>query len=341
LFIAVVWSGVAGFGLFGLLLLTGALESGGTDPAGRGISQGFGCILMVIAAAAGGAMLLGIRWRGWVYVGAAILALPLIVGAIFGLFGMREQARYERETADRLSGKADFGNQPPLLAVAEAIARNDPEAIRAAAQNVPDLNASGEEGKTLLYFAVDRALEHPEFITAVQALLSLGADPNFNNGQLNSFAMWRAVSGTVDLLRAMLDAGGNPNGPDLRGNPIIFSNWEMTFNETERPARFRLLLDRGVDVNSAYPTTAPFQPGYSLLLARVNPGRGDHAGYADAIELLERGADPKHSAVDGTNLVQMLQEHRQYFAATEQDVPREFQALWDWLLAHDLLPKDA
>ena len=338
--VAVLWTAVGGFALIGLLLLTGALDGAGSDPAGRGISSAFGCIMTVIALAAAAAMLLAIRWRGWLYVAAAIVALPFIAAGVFALFQVRDAARYKQETADRESGKTDFGNRPELLPLAQAVAKNDPEAIRAAARNVSDLETPGADGITLLYFAVDRALERPELITAVQTLLSLGANPNFNNGAVNSFAMSRAVSGKLDLLRLMLDAGGNPNGLDFRGNPIVFSNWELTFNEDERPARFRLLLERGTDVNSMYPPTAPMLAGYSLVLARVKVARGDYTGYTDAIELLERGADPKHAALDGTNLASTLQEHRAFFPESGQATPAEFQALWDWLGAHDLLPKD-
>src|SRR4051794_8018744 len=205
--------------------------SPGGDAAGRGLAQGLGVLLALVGGAAVIAMLLALRWRAWLWVAGAIVALPIVAVCAFSIFGMFAQARYQQERADSESGKADFRNDSALLAVAQAVAKNDPDSIRAAAKNVPDLNAAGDEGKTLLYFAVDEALEKPQMVKAVQTLLSLGADPNYNNGQLNSFALWRAVAGgRVDLLRAMLDAGGNPNGPDFRGNPVIFFNWELTFN---------------------------------------------------------------------------------------------------------------
>ena len=49
-------------------------------------------------------------------------------------------------------------DQPALLAVALAVSKNDEAAIRAAAKNVPDLQAAGRDGETLLYFAVDPRL---------------------------------------------------------------------------------------------------------------------------------------------------------------------------------------
>lgn len=326
-----------------LILCAAAISmfvSPGGDAAGRGLAQGLGMLLALIGGAAVVAMLLAFRWHAWLWVAGAIIALPIVAVLAFWMFGMFAQARYQQERADSESGKADFRNDPALLAVAQAVAKNDPDAIRAAAKNVPVLNAAGEDGKTLLYFAVDEALEKPEMIRAVQTLLSLGADPNYNNGQLNSFAFWRAVAGgRVDLLRAMLDAGGNPNGPDFRGNPVIFFNWELTFNEADRPARFHLLLERGADVNSVYPEKSPMFAGYSLVLARVNSGISDRTGYSDAVELLERGADPKHAAADGNNLVREIETQRREYAEWKQEPPPEFQALCDWLTARNLLPK--
>jgi hypothetical protein len=320
-------------------LALAAFLSPGGDAAGRGLAQGLGVLLGLIGGAAVVAMLLAFRWRAWLWVAGAIVAVPMVAVLAFWVFGMFAQARYQQERADSESGKADFKSDAALLAVAQAVAKNDPDAIRAAAKNVRDLNAAGEDGKTLLYFAVDEALEKPQMVRAVQTLLSLGADPNYNNGQLNSFALWRAVSARVDLLRAMLDAAGNPNGPDFRGNPIIFFNWELTFNEADRPARFHLLLERGADVNSVYPEKSPMLAGYSLVLARVNSGISDRTGYSDAIELLERGADPKHAAVDGTNLVREIETHRREYAEWKQEPPPEFQALCDWLTARNLLPQ--
>ena len=63
----------------------------------------------------------------------------------------------------------------------QGIVKNDPEAIRAAAKSVPDLQASGRDGATLLNFAVRQSWQRPESVEAVRTLLSLGADPNYTN----------------------------------------------------------------------------------------------------------------------------------------------------------------
>ena len=85
------------------------------------------------------------------------------------------------------SGRWDFGEQPALFAVAQGIVKNDPEAIRAAAKNVPDLQAPGRDGTTLLNFAVRQSWQRPESVEAVRTLLSLGADPNYTNGKPKLF----------------------------------------------------------------------------------------------------------------------------------------------------------
>ena len=55
--------------------------------------------------------------------------------------------------------------------------KNDSEAIRAAAESVPDLQAAGRDGTTLINFAVRQSWQRPESVEAVRTLLSLGADP--------------------------------------------------------------------------------------------------------------------------------------------------------------------
>ncbi|MGZ4983512.1 MAG: ankyrin repeat domain-containing protein [Chthoniobacterales bacterium] len=329
----VLWIGVACFGILAGVMLSGALDHG-SDAAGRGLAQVFGAGIGIIALAGAAALLLGRFWRGWLIIAGAILALPFILIALLSILRSFEEAKNQQYVNDLHSGREDFREQPALLAVAEAIAKNDENAIRAAAKNVPDLNAAGREGKTLLFFAVDQALERPELVKAVEVLLSLGADPNYNNGQLNSFAMWRAVNGEARLLRTMLDAGGNPNAPDFRGNPIIFDIWDLNYFVADRPMRFRLLLDRGADVNSVLPETNPIFPGYSILLFRARSGVSEPAAYTDALELLDRGADFNRVGDEGMTLVKMLTKQRTEFSSYGTTISPEYNALVEWLKTH-------
>ena len=66
---------------------------------------------------------------------------------------------------------------------------------------------------------------------------------------------------------------------------------------------------------------------------------GDEQAYADALQLLERGADPHRAAPSGKTFAQMLIEHRDHFAGEKKAPPRQFQVLWEWAQAHGILPQ--
>ncbi len=270
------------------------------------------------------------------------ICLALAVGAVVWFFVAffvsmergEEQQRQVRE--EQRSGKWDFGDQPALFAVAQAIVKNDQDAIRAAAKALPDLQVPGRDGATLLYFAVTQSWQRPESVEAVRTLLSLGANPNYTNDSRWSFAMANAVHASAPVLRAMLEAGGNPNAHDEFGQPMILMNWYLGYYPNQARSRFELLLDRGADVNSAMPETASDSAGYTLLLYRTKMGFDDNLAYADALTLLERGADPNRAAADGMTFAKMLMEHRQHFTAGK-GAPPQFKALWDWAQTHGIL----
>lgn len=248
-----------------------------------------------------------------------------------------ERARQRREDMD--SGKADFGDQPALFAVAQAIVRNDQEAIRAAAKNVPDLQAAGRTGRTLLHFAVARTWHAVHKVEAVKTLLSLGADPNYNNGKENSFALVEAGQAAVPVLQVMLEGGGDPNGRDKDGVPLLFLNWRVSYYaDSQSRARLNLLLDRGADSNATMPETGRCCVGYTVLLYRTSMGFDDEKAYADALHLLERGADPNRVAPDGMTFAKMLTAHRERFSRENRKPPPDFQPLWDWAQARGILP---
>ena len=148
-----------------------------------------------------------------------------------------EERHNDQFTADVHSGRYNFGEHQELLAVAEAIAKNDSNAIRASAKNVRDLNAAGRDGMTLLFFAVNESLERPELASAVETLLAVGINPNYHNDSANSFALAQSVSADIGVLRAIFDAGGDPNARDVKGQPIVFDNWFMEPFKGQRPQR--------------------------------------------------------------------------------------------------------
>jgi hypothetical protein len=267
------------------------------------------------------------------------LAFGVVVWFFVAFFiSMERGEEHQRQLRDeQRSGKWDFGDQPALFAVAQAIVKNDQDGIRAAAKALPDLQAPGREGTTLLYFSVTQSWQRPELAEAVRTLLSLGADPNYTNGKRNSFAMANAVHASAPVLRLMLEAGGNPNTRDEFGRPMILMNWYLGYYPNQARSRFDLLLDYGADINSAMPEDGSDSSGYPLLLYRTKMGLDDKLAYADALTLLERGADPNRAGADGVTFGKMLTEHRAHFGRTLKQPPAEFAALWDWAEKHGIV----
>jgi hypothetical protein len=280
------------------------------------------------------------KWTIGIIATVVLIGVGAVVCLFIGAFVSLERGeRHRRQFQAELdSGRYDFGDQPTLFAVAQGIVKNDPDTIRAAAKGVPDLQAPGRDGATLLNFAVRQSWQRPESVDAVRTLLSLGADPNYRKGnRRSSFAMANAVHSSTPVLRAMLNAGGNPNTRDEFGRPIILMNWYLGYYENQARSRFELLLDHGADVNSVMPKDDSDSADYPLLLYRTKMGLQDKLAYADALTLLERGADPNRAGADGMTFGKMLMEHRAHFQRTHKPPPAEFTALLDWAEKHGIV----
>ena len=328
----VLWLAAAAYAVVGVVAITGMLGSA------READIVFGLMFLMVGAMAAGATFLANKWRGWLIIAPLILCagLPLALIAAFWIDLEKGDVHRRQLDEEMRSGRYDFGDQPTLLAVAQAISANDQDAIRAAAKAVPDLQAPGRDGTTLLCWAVMETWQRPQVVDSVKTLLSLGADPNFTNGKSNSFAMANAVHASAPVLRAMLEAGGNPNARDKLGPPMILMNWYLGYYPDQARSRLELLLDHGADVNSAMPENAWDSAGYTLLLYRTKMGLDDKRAYADALALLERGADPNRVATDGMTLAKMLAQHREHFTKG-RGAPAEFAPLWEWAETHGIL----
>lgn len=329
----ILWLAAAVYAAVALLMI---IRGMGEATTLRGPYVTFGLLFLGIGLVAAAGAARGKESLTSLSFASGVICLGLLV-ALFAAFWIdmeKSEVRRRAHEAEVHSGRYAFGEQPALLAVAQAIAANNQEVIRAAAKKVPDLQAAGREGTTLLCWTVRESWQRPELAAAVQTLLSLGADPNFTNGHAESFAMANAVHGPFAVLAAMLEAGGNPNARDQFGRPIALNIWHLGYYPHHQRARLELLLDRGADINSALPAAGSDDDGYTLLLRRTAMGLRDKNAYADALFLLERGADPNRTAADGMTFATMLEQHRQKLGAAA--TAAEFNALWQWAEAHSL-----
>jgi hypothetical protein len=211
------------------------------------------------------------KWTIRIIAIVVLIGVGAVVCLFIGAFVSLERGeRHRRQFQAELdSGRYDFGDQPALFAVAQGIVKNDPDTIRVAAKGVPDLQAPGRDGETLLNFAVRQSWQRPESV--------------------------------------------------------------------DQRARLDLLLDRGADINSTMPKDESEYAGYSLLLYRMRDGLNHSDAYADALHLLERGADPNRVAADGMTLEKMLKDHQSPFRGPLKRPPTDFTALWDWAEKHGIV----
>jgi hypothetical protein len=154
IFQIILWLAAGAHVVVGVLAITGVLGSAReADSLGRAYAV-FGSMILMIGAMAAVATFLANKWPGWLIVALLVLCVGLPVG-FFGAFwiDMEKGEVHRRQFQEEVrSGRYAFGNQPALLAVAQAVSANDHDAIRAAAKAVPDLQAPGRDGTTLLCF---------------------------------------------------------------------------------------------------------------------------------------------------------------------------------------------
>jgi uncharacterized protein len=105
-------------------------------------------------------------------------------------------------------------------ALERAIATDDAAAVRAALAAGASVNARGAHGVTPLEFAI--GTRHKR---AAAELIRHNPDPNLKDAEGDS-AVTLAVNGYTrdpELLRLVLDAGGDPNTRTADGNPVMWS----------------------------------------------------------------------------------------------------------------------
>jgi uncharacterized protein len=114
-----------------------------------------------------------------------------------------------------------------------------------------DLNRPGIEDMTLLYYAMQgRKLQ------SLAALIKLGANPEQEVPGIGKPIDMAVRMQEPPVLKAMLDAGANPNAKNKAGTPILF---EAAFDENINSLALLLAANANVNAQDSLGQTAIFQ----------------------------------------------------------------------------------
>jgi hypothetical protein len=160
-----------------------------------------------------------------------LLLLPLVAGCFTGNTPMRIQPPHQFFSGAQLE-------------LARALLEGDASRVAALAPGV-ELNEPGNEGMTLLFFALQSTFdEKPKQLQALTALIRAGADPAQQSPNVGSPLGVALGAEKPDYVRAFLDGGVDPNFR-LQTTPILFkAATHHTFDT------LKLLMERGADVNA-------------------------------------------------------------------------------------------
>jgi ankyrin repeat protein len=267
------------------------------------------------------ALLLFSSREGWVIgviAAIAVLFFPLLIVSAPVMEQVLNRVGDKREAAKR--GK--FPN-PELAAIAAAIAADDMGALSALLSKHPNLEHRDEAGETILAHAVENALHGKGNIVPVRALLDAGADPNHmplagDRILLRVLAANTPISN--ELFKLLLDRRADPDTRDRFGVPMLH-------HAKGQLLKVKILADSAGDINAT--SDYHFQRGWTPVMALAM----DEA-YDEALYLVQRGADIHYRAPDGSTLIHILERRKQIAADSGFSLSGSYRALLNTVTAH-------
>ncbi len=193
-------------------------------------------------------------------------------------------------------GNLTFFRSGPVRDIATAISQNDAATVASLAPKV-DVNSRGFADTTLLMLAFRQLRATPDHLEVLRALMKAGADPNLGSGGELPLSLAIQLSGKTgpEPVQMLLAAGAKPNTKDSFGTPVFFS----ATGRTVPPEVLQMVLDHGADIG------VRDSQGNSVVFAASTC-----SNWKAALLLLERGADWKqYRTPDGLGYKDMLDSH--------------------------------
>ena len=278
------------------------------DAATRGIGQGFGSALGIIALAAAALLFWGGRGEGR---GLALVAGCAIAGAPVAMTVTLNVSNHGlglifpdlRAPVRPVEPSPQYAYPDPAsreAALALVLSDYDKLAALLNATPAPDLMARDERGESLLVLATRTAIAdggRRDELEGLRLILAAGARPHADD-LIGDEALIETVARAgnehaATVLEMLIDAGLSPDWPTPEGNSVLF-------HERLTPAAARVLIARGVkrDVRESRMDRADWSPvTYHADLRR----------WATALTLLDGGVPPDHGTPPGSVLARVMQ----------------------------------
>jgi len=234
------------------------------------------------------------------------------------------------------SGKAsDYFDDRMLLAVCEAISKDNLVKLRGLLDANLEINKAGQSGMTVLYFAY---LEGK--LPAFELLLKQDANPDVEITselplKVGEMGLWERTRGFSVLMHSLMsesvrpgffDAAivftKKPNQRDVDGNTFLHQTVHFCALPADLP-RLKAVLATGIDLNiknKKGETAAHLAVQYSPVLL---------------LELLKAGADPRIALPSGTSFIQLIHDKS---TDPENPLNEYYDRVVAWLDEHSFRP---
>lgn len=284
-----------------LAILVGAetfWPSKGGDAAGRGMGM---LVYYVAIAALVVLLLLNLLPYAWPkYLAFGLIILPLL------------WMQVSRPVHNFFRGLTNWITEKPMYEdaererIARALLSGKPDKFRKALQNPPPQLGDPAYSYPLLSDAVSWALkfDQPDEVegryACIQILLDAGVPIRTPDGEYTPVEVSAASSGNAEMLKFLLERGGNANAKTFdtytgqpNKVPMIFEALQTSYGARDC---IRVMLDFGADPNAILPQYGDEKHNSALMMA-ASYGRWDIC-----LMLMDKGADVKYRTPDGRSL---------------------------------------